>query len=185
MHCRVSRKDGDNTTMMTYVPLCPCSHAHAATTTLSPYLPTWCNKDENTMTPMPPLPLVPPNENEDTRTVTTLPPPWWCQWPSTVDDTSATTITMCMKWPNLLKSWRLARARERPLSVALNGRLKSKRVRPCVARVKMGNLQVNKTGGNQLSALGLSILSRGLHLCTLDLQISCATVHEENMRSIA
>ena len=49
----------------------------------------------------------------------------------------------------------------------------------------MGNLQVNKTGENQLSALGLYILSRGLHLCTLDLQISCAIVHEETMRSIA
>ena len=49
----------------------------------------------------------------------------------------------------------------------------------------MGNLQVNKTGGIQSSALGLYILSRGLHLCTLDLQISCVTVHEESMRSIA
>ena len=49
----------------------------------------------------------------------------------------------------------------------------------------MGNLQVNKTGGNQSSVLGLYILSRGLHLCTLDLQISCAIVHEETMRSIA
>ena len=49
----------------------------------------------------------------------------------------------------------------------------------------MGNLQVNKTGEIQSSALGLYILSRGLHLCTLDLQISCATVHEETMRSIA
>ena len=43
----------------------------------------------------------------------------------------------------------------------------------------MRNLQVNKTRGNELSALGLYILSRGLHLCTLDLQISCTTVHEE------
>ena len=33
--------------------------------------------------------------------------------------------------------------------------------------------------------LGLYILSRGLHLCTLDLQISYAIVHEEDMRSIA
>ena len=41
-----------------------------------------------------------------------------------------------------------------------------------MARVKMGNLQVNKTGENQLSALGVYILSRGLHLCTLDPQIS-------------
>ena len=49
----------------------------------------------------------------------------------------------------------------------------------------MGNLQVNKTGGNQSSALGLYILFRGLHLYTLDLQISYATVHEEHMRSIA
>ena len=49
----------------------------------------------------------------------------------------------------------------------------------------MGNLQVNKTGENQLSVLGLYILSRDLHLYTLDLQISCATVHEEGMRSIA
>ena len=39
--------------------------------------------------------------------------------------------------------------------------------------------------GNQSSTLGLYILSRGLHLCTLDLQISCVTVHEESMRSIA
>ena len=39
--------------------------------------------------------------------------------------------------------------------------------------------------GNQSSALGLYILSRGLHVCTLDLQISYATVHEETMRSIA
>ena len=54
-----------------------------------------------------------------------------------------------------------------------------------MARVKMGNLQVNKIGGNQSSVLGLYILSRGLHLCTLDLQISYATVHEETMRSIA
>ena len=54
-----------------------------------------------------------------------------------------------------------------------------------VARVKVGNLQVNKTGGNQSSALGLYILSRGLHLCTLDLQISCVIIHEETMRSIA
>ena len=49
----------------------------------------------------------------------------------------------------------------------------------------MGNLQVNKTGKNQSSVLGVYILSRGLHLCTLDLQISCAIVHEEAMRSIA
>ena len=49
----------------------------------------------------------------------------------------------------------------------------------------MGNLQVNKTGGNQSSVLGLYILSRGLHLYTLDLQISCAIVHEGTMRSIA
>ena len=49
----------------------------------------------------------------------------------------------------------------------------------------MGNLQVNKTGENQPSVLGLYILSRGLHLCTLDLQIYCATVYEETMRSIA
>ena len=49
----------------------------------------------------------------------------------------------------------------------------------------MGNLQVNKTGENQLSALGLYILSRGLHLYTLDLQISYAIVREETMRSIA
>ena len=49
----------------------------------------------------------------------------------------------------------------------------------------MGNLQVNKTGGNQSSALGLYILFKGLHLCTLDLQISCAIVHEGAMRSIA
>ena len=27
--------------------------------------------------------------------------------------------------------------------------------------------------------------SSDLHLCTLDLQISCATIHEETMRSIA
>ena len=54
-----------------------------------------------------------------------------------------------------------------------------------MARVKMGNLQVNKTGENQSSALGLYILSRGLHLCTLDLQISCTTIHEKTMRSIA
>ena len=58
-------------------------------------------------------------------------------------------------------------------------------MRPCVARVKIGNLQVNKTGENQSSALGVYILSRGLYLCTLDLQMSCATVHEETMRSIA
>ena len=44
---------------------------------------------------------------------------------------------------------------------------------------------MNKTGGNQSSALGVYILSRGLHLCTLDLQISYATVHGGNMRSIA
>ena len=92
---------------------------------------------------------------------------------------------LIVKRPNSLKSWHLARARERPLSVALNGKLKSKRVRSCMARVKMGNLQVNKTGENQSSALGLYILSRGLHLYTLDLQISCAIVHEETMRSIA
>ena len=49
----------------------------------------------------------------------------------------------------------------------------------------MGNLQVNKTGENQSSAHGLYILSRGLHLCTLDLQISYAIVHEGTMRSIA
>ena len=49
----------------------------------------------------------------------------------------------------------------------------------------MGNLQVNKTGENQSSVLGVYILSRGLRLCTLDLQISCAIVHEGNMRSIA
>ena len=49
----------------------------------------------------------------------------------------------------------------------------------------MGNLQVNKTGEIQSSALGVYILSRGLHLCTIDLQISCAKVHEETMRSIA
>ena len=49
----------------------------------------------------------------------------------------------------------------------------------------MGNLQVNKTGGIQSSALGVFILSRGLHLCILDLQISCVIVHEETMRSIA
>ena len=53
--------------------------------------------------------------------------------------------------------------------MALNDKLKSKMAGPCVARVKMGNLQVNKTGENQSSALGLYILSRGLHLCTLDL----------------
>ena len=58
-------------------------------------------------------------------------------------------------------------------------------MRPYVARVKMGNLQVNKTGGNQSSGLGLYILSRGLHLCTLDLQIFYAIVHEETMGSIA
>ena len=69
--------------------------------------------------------------------------------------------------------------------MALNGKLRSKWARPCVARVKMGNLQVNKTGGVQSSVLGLYILSKGLHLCTLDLQISCATIHEETMRSIA
>ena len=44
---------------------------------------------------------------------------------------------------------------------------------------------MNKTGEDQSSALGLYILSRGLHLCTLDLQISCAIVHEGTMRSIA
>ena len=49
----------------------------------------------------------------------------------------------------------------------------------------MGNLQVNKTGENQSSVLGVYILSRGLHLYTLDLQISCAILHEEAMRSIA
>ena len=49
----------------------------------------------------------------------------------------------------------------------------------------MGNLQVNKTGEIQSSALGLYMLSRGLHLCTLDLQISYAIVHEETMRNIA
>ena len=49
----------------------------------------------------------------------------------------------------------------------------------------MGNLQVNKTGENQSSVLGLYILSRGLHLCTLDLQISYPTVYEETMRSTA
>ena len=46
----------------------------------------------------------------------------------------------------LTKELAVARAMERPLSVALNGRLKSKR-QDFVARVKMGNLQVNKTGG--------------------------------------
>ena len=50
---------------------------------------------------------------------------------------------------------------------------------------RLGNLQVNKTGENQSSALGPYILPRGLHLCTLDLQISYATVHEETMRGIA
>ena len=43
----------------------------------------------------------------------------------------------------------------------------------------------NKTGGNQSSALGVYMLSRGLHLCILALQISCAIVHEETVRSIA
>ena len=49
----------------------------------------------------------------------------------------------------------------------------------------MGNLQVNKTGENQSSVLGVYILSRGLHLYTLDLQISCAIVYEGDIRSIA
>ena len=58
-------------------------------------------------------------------------------------------------------------------------------VRPCVARVKIGKSPSEQDWGDQSSALELYILSRDLHLCTLDLQISCAIVHEENMRSIA
>ena len=58
--------------------------------------------------------------------------------------------------------------------------------RPCVARVKIGKSPSEQDWrGNQSSVLGLYILSRDLHLCTLDLQISWATVHEETMRSIA
>ena len=49
----------------------------------------------------------------------------------------------------------------------------------------MGNLQVNKTGGKPVKCAWVYILSRDLHLCTLDLQISCAIVHEETMGSIA
>ena len=49
----------------------------------------------------------------------------------------------------------------------------------------MGNLQVNKTGGKPVECAWVYILSRGLYLCTLDLQISYATVHKGAMRSIA
>ena len=56
--------------------------------------------------------------------------------------------------------------------------------RPCVARAKIGKPPSEQDWGDQSSALGLYILSRGLHLCTLDLQISCATIHEETVRSI-
>ena len=57
--------------------------------------------------------------------------------------------------------------------------------RPCVARVKIGKSPSEQDWGDQSSALGVYILSRGLHLCTLDLQISYAIVHEGTMRSIA
>ena len=73
----------------------------------------------------------------------------------------------------------------RPLSAALNGRLKSKGRDLVWQEWRWEISKWTRLGENQSSALGVYILSRGLHLCTLDLQISYAIVHEGNMRSIA
>ena len=60
---------------------------------------------------------------------------------------------MCfLKWPNSLKSWLLL---EQGGDLCQWHSMADWRVkvRPCVARVKMGNLQVNKTGGKLLRSL--------------------------------
>ena len=79
----------------------------------------------------------------------------------------------------------LARARGRPLSVALNGKLESKGRDFVWQEWRWEISKWTRLGEDHSSALGVYILFRGLHLYTLDLQISCAIVHEETMRSIA
>ena len=79
----------------------------------------------------------------------------------------------------------VARSKGESLSVALNSKLKSKEWDLVWQEWRWEISKWTRLGGNQSSALGVYILSRGLHLCTLDLQISYAIVHEGTMRSIA